>query len=345
MTIKKFNGASRVLLAAIGTLIAGAAQAQEVSGDLMIYLGHGSDDARPVVDLFVAKYPDVNVTLFEQPTGQLVTTLQLEVTANRNRADVLWGGGASLVEFGVKNPDAIATFTPPDVSGIPESLLSTDGRFHTVATIPYVIGYNTSRVSAEDSPKSWLDLTDPRWDGMIAMADPATASAVHPYVWFVTTHLAGQDGYGEGYWDGIAANHPYLTPGHGELGELLITGERAVAPVTITQMETQQRNGEPVAYNWATEGTPTSDSVVAIMEQAPNRVAAEAFVGWILSPEGQEAITAGFDNVPVNPAFSPTFFDGSTAADHDIVIPDNVYLSENIQTQVQIVQSAMEAAR
>ncbi|WP_157038251.1 MULTISPECIES: extracellular solute-binding protein [Chelativorans] len=330
-------------------IIAGAvampAYGQDPSGDLLIYLGHGAVDAQPVVDIFEEQYPGISVTLFEQPTGQLVTTLQLELNANRNRADIIWGGGSAIAELDIRNPDAFLSFEPADTSGIPQNLLSENGRIHTVATIPYVIGYNTSIIAPEDSPRSWLELTDPKWSGMMAMADPATASAVHPFVWFVTTHLADEEGYGPDYWKGIAANDPYLTAGHGELGELLITGERAIAPVTITQMQRQIGSGEPVAFNWATEGTPTSDSSIAVLEAAPNRPAAELFASWLLSPAGQKAFTAGFDSIPVNSDFSPEFFDGTTAADHQLIVPDNAYLAENVGTQVEIVRSAMEAAR
>ena len=330
----------------LGTTLPGAALAQEnVSGDLLIYIGHGAADVQPVVDIFLETHPDVRVTLFEQPTGQLMTTLQLEVQSTRNRADLVWAGGAAMAAFDVDNPGALHTFAPPDQEGIPEELRSKDNRIHIVSTIPYILAYNTTMVSAEDSPKSFLDLTDPRWQGLVAMADPATASAVHPFVWYVTQHLADQEGYGIAYWEALGRNQPYLTPGHGELIELVASGERAIAPITITPTELRISRGEPIAYNWPSEGTPLSDSSIAIMSAAPNLDAAEAFVAWLISEEGQRAVPAGFSNVPVNANVSPTFSDGSTAADHLFVVPDNAYLSQNIEEQARIVQDAFESVR
>ena len=35
-----------------------------------------------------------------------------------------------------------------------------------------IIAYNSDKLSAEEAPKSWKDLTDPKWQGKIAMPNP-----------------------------------------------------------------------------------------------------------------------------------------------------------------------------
>ncbi len=69
------------------------------------------------------------------------------------------------------------------------------GRRRTIPKVPLraslaatTIGYNTKLVSAADAPKSWTDLTDPKWKGEIGIFDPSSGECWQPYEWLRETY-------------------------------------------------------------------------------------------------------------------------------------------------------------
>ena len=58
-----------------------------------------------------------------------------------------------------------------------------------VGTGFYVIIYNTNLVSAQEAPKSFKDLMDPRWENAITLADPTSSSSVYTLIWMMTQYL------------------------------------------------------------------------------------------------------------------------------------------------------------
>ena len=44
--------------------------------------------------------------------------------------------------------------------------------FHTTSAGLVLLTYNTSKVKAEDAPKNWTDLLDPKWKGKVSTGHP-----------------------------------------------------------------------------------------------------------------------------------------------------------------------------
>ena len=61
-----------------------------------------------------------------------------------------------------------------------------------------VIGYNTNLVKAEDAPKSFADLLDPKWTGKIVKAHPSYSGTI-----MTATYQMARD-LGWGYFEKLA---------------------------------------------------------------------------------------------------------------------------------------------
>ena len=76
-----------------------------------------------------------------------------------------------------KRDGILAPFVPEDVaSHYPAEHKDPDGLFASWRIWLCVIGYNTKLVKAEEAPKSFADLLEPKWVGKIVKATPATAA-------------------------------------------------------------------------------------------------------------------------------------------------------------------------
>src|SRR5262249_34903573 len=72
-------------------------------------------------------------------------------------------------------------FVPEDVAKyFPEQYRDPDGMFALSRVYLSSIAYNPTLVKAEDAPKSYADLLDPKWAGMLVKGHPAYSGAIMP---------------------------------------------------------------------------------------------------------------------------------------------------------------------
>ena len=156
------------------------------------------------------------------------------------------------------------------------------------------IFYNTDEVSqAEiDSVQSWQDFLKPEWKGrIVSILDPDFGGVTtdRTLMWI----LLGQEWY-EPF---IRNQEPTLLPG-GSFAEMSVgigRGKYSVAFFTgaaSTDMEALIGLGLPVAKltrTLAEGGTVEIRGTLTVLDQAPHPKAAQLFVNWFLSREGQQA--------------------------------------------------------
>lgn len=216
-------------------------------------------------------------------SGVLVRRLQAEKA--HPLSDVLWGVSRSLLQtnktlfeaYVSKNRDATpAEYRDPDNLWIGNNL-------HLM-----VILQNTKLVPADQGPKSWTDLLDPKWKGKIAFTDPANSGSAYS----VVTMLVDQWGGGDTGWKKVGelfrnlkvlnrSSLVFQGVGNGEY-PLGISLEYA-GPLWAS-------NGAPVKTVYPADGTVGSMEGVAIIKGGPNPDSAKAYVDYINRKDVREMI-------------------------------------------------------
>jgi iron(III) transport system substrate-binding protein len=143
-------------------------------------------------------------------------------------------------------------------------------------------------VPADQGPKSWADLLDPKWKGKIAFTDPANSGSAYSTV----TMLVDLWGGGEAGWKKVGelfknlkvlnrSSLVFQGVGNGEY-PLGISLEYA-GPLWAS-------GGAPVKVVYPADGTFAAMEGVAIIKGGPNPEAARAFVDFINRKEVRETI-------------------------------------------------------
>ena len=123
---------------------------------------------------------------------------RLQAEKERPLGDIIWGVSRSLLQtnkalfapYASKNKDAIPVeYRDPTDLWIGNNL-------HLL-----VILQNTKILPADQGPKSWTDLLDPKWKGKIAFTDPANSGSAYTTV----TLLVDLWGGGEEGWKKVEA--------------------------------------------------------------------------------------------------------------------------------------------
>jgi iron(III) transport system substrate-binding protein len=142
--------------------------------------------------------------------------------------------------------------------------------------------FNTKVVVANDAPRSWEDLLDPRWsDGKLGISDAT---------YYFTLFASGPWGEEKTrqYVRGLAKQKPVL----GRLAELatrLQLGEIFVAAMLAeSTVHVAKSKGAPVAFAEAVEPVLVTTTSIGVLKGAAHPNAALLFTAFNVSPEAQE---------------------------------------------------------
>jgi iron(III) transport system substrate-binding protein len=160
-----------------------------------------------------------------------------------------------------------------------------DGTFASFRVWVCIIAYNTTLVKAEDAPKSFADLLDPKWKGKLVKAHPSYSGTI------MTATYQMQRDLGWSYYEKLAQQNVMQVQSSADPPKRLALGERAVMAdgneYNIFQLK---ESGGPVEPIYATEGSPLIVGPTGMFKAAPNPNAARLFCNFSFSPEAQQLI-------------------------------------------------------
>jgi iron(III) transport system substrate-binding protein len=150
------------------------------------------------------------------------------------------------------------------------------------------ISYNTSQIKAEEI-KSWADLIQPKWKGKIIGYDPTIAGVARNALWYVYKNKSlGPDFMQKLYGDMEVT----IARDQRQLVDWLATGKAALCiACDDADLGTAKENRLPVETIAQTlrEGdyVAAGQGAISMLTPAPHPHAAQMFLNWFLSREGQ----------------------------------------------------------
>jgi iron(III) transport system substrate-binding protein len=151
------------------------------------------------------------------------------------------------------------------------------------------IGYNTNLVKAEDAPKSYADLLDPKWQGKIVKGHPSYSGAI-----LTTTFVLARD-LGWSYLEKLAQQKVMQVQSAGDPPKKIMLGERAVmADGNDYNLVLFKDQGKPVEVVYPQEGSPLIIVPCGVFQNAPNPNAARLFQSFFFSAEAQQMLVNEF---------------------------------------------------
>ena len=289
----------RTLSVALAGLVIGAAahaQNAEVSGPLILYTSQPNQDAQQTVDAFTALYPEVEVEWVRDGTTAMMARLEAEFVAGSPQPDVLLIADTVTME-GLEAQDRLLAYPEADVSAYDPAIMDPQGHYFSTKLITTGIVYNTA---APFEPTSWTDFLRPEAEGQIAMPSPLTSGAATIHMAALTAH----PDLGWDYYEGLAEQGANPQGGNGGTYRAVAGGEQMFGMVVDFLPIREMANGAPVRFVFPEEGVSAVTEPVAILATANNVPAAQAFVDFLLSPEGQQ-LAADQGYLPAHPDITP----------------------------------------
>jgi iron(III) transport system substrate-binding protein len=260
--------------------------AAKKEGKVVVYLAEELDVANKITTGFEAKYPGIKVTLERSGGERVFQRLMQEATSGINAADFVTSSNRSHF-LAWKREKMLAPYMTPDLTKWPADQRDPDGTYFSGTGTLTVLAYNTKLVKAEDAPKSFKDLLDPKWKGQIALAHPAYSGSI-----LSATYLLAQK-LGWDYYKGLAAQDIMQVQSGTEPPKKVALGERKVMFGSEGTSWTLMDAGEPLAIVYASEGTPGVSGAAAVLAKAPNPNAARLFAHYFYSTDGMQILSDG----------------------------------------------------
>jgi iron(III) transport system substrate-binding protein len=275
-------------------------------GSVNVYSSLSSFITKPLQDSWAQTVPDIKLNFYRASSEDVSARFVNESRANAsNGADVVESNGTTMLIYQHDRNLLVPYRQSPYQLQIPKQYRF--DAFTADRLEMFVIAYNKNLVSSP--PKSFEDLTDPKWKGKLAM-EPTDSDWYAALFNYFTTQapkkMTGQQV--EDMFRKIAANSQ-LIPSHSTEASALAAGQVQVVVTGHAQsMEQLMAKNAPIAF-----GPPFVDPViqrpqgVGISYQAPHPAAAMLFYDFLLSPVGQKMLQQN-GVLPANPYFPDNAF-------------------------------------
>jgi iron(III) transport system substrate-binding protein len=252
-------------------------------GALVVYTVWDVDHIRSLTDAFSKRFPGIKTSYWQATRSEVTTRTLTENQGNQATVDVI------LTEAPLVLHAAGATEPYQTVQG--NSLIVNDAIAPVVSLQIQALAYNTKKLKREDVPKSWEEITNPKYKGIVALDDPMRAGPLSSML------AAFKDEWKDdvrwvNFIKGLKALNVPVHKSTTAMFRLLVAGEYSIVmPALFHDVVHEKEVGSPIDFARGA-GPVISPQQAAIYVKAPHPTAGKLFAEWLVSPEGQAAIDA-----------------------------------------------------
>ncbi|MSP49720.1 MAG: extracellular solute-binding protein [Alphaproteobacteria bacterium] len=249
-------------------------------GKVAWYTSTPIEEAQKIGRLFEER-TGIKVELFRSGGSAVLSRFLQEHAAGRIATDVLtMSDSAAAVAMARKG--MLVPFKPVNFDNVPDFAKDPAGHFIAERLNITAIFARGDKVRKDNMPKSWGDLANPHYKGVLVMPDPAFTAIQLMVVGTLSKTLGWK------YYEDLRRNEVMIVQGNQQVSDALKKGERVIAAVGTDNFAVLDRKaGFDMVTIYPAEGVFAIPTPMAIIRGGPNPNAAKAFVQFIIGDEVQ----------------------------------------------------------
>jgi iron(III) transport system substrate-binding protein len=153
-----------------GTSTGGTGSSGSAGGSITLYNGQHQQTTQALVAAFERQ---TGIHVNERDGDEAGLTQQIEQEGSATRADVIFTENSPAL-MTLQEKGFLAPAPSTGLTQVPAKYSSPQGDWVGVSARVSVLVYNTSKLKPADLPTSVMDLADPRWKGLLALAPTET---------------------------------------------------------------------------------------------------------------------------------------------------------------------------
>ncbi|UOQ94873.1 putative 2-aminoethylphosphonate ABC transporter substrate-binding protein [Halobacillus shinanisalinarum] len=269
-----------------GEKSAGGKGESGLSGELTVYTAIEEELIPTYLESFEEQYPNIDLNIVRDSTG--IITSKLLAEGKNTKADVVWGVQASnLLTLEEKN--MLAEYSPEGVEEIPE--MYRDSKDSTKWTGNLVTASGITVNTAElkemgiEPPKTYKDLLDPKYKGLIAMPHPASSGTGYLQVSTWLQMMGKEKGWQ--YMKHLHKNVGIYTHSGSKPIKMAANGEFPISLGLVYSGIQEKQNGAPVEVYLPKAGLGWDVEANALINKknSESDKLAKAFLDWAVSDD------------------------------------------------------------
>jgi iron(III) transport system substrate-binding protein len=259
--------------------------AAKKEGKVVFYTAMDLQFAERLGRTFEQKFPGISVRVERSGAERVFQRIDQEYTSNIHAVDVVnTADQAHCIIW--KRKGWLQPYLPEDVAKhYDKAYYDPDGLESVTRVLVSPIAYNTKLVKAEEAPKSFADLLDPKWAGKMCKGHPAYSGTIMNATFQIARDIGWE------YFEKLAKQRVMQLQSATDTPKKIELGERAIMVDGAGYLVIQgKEKGAPVEIVYPAEGTPLATSPSVLMKAAPNANAGRLFYNWMQSREAQQLV-------------------------------------------------------
>jgi iron(III) transport system substrate-binding protein len=257
--------------------------AKKDGGKVVVYGSLETPVVEAVTQAF-RKKTGLNVEYWRASAMSVMNRAMTEYRAGNPQYDVVLNNSDPLVIMA--QDGMLAKYDSPTAKKYPKDQI--DSRFGPITRYGIVgVVYNKNSVKTEDAPKAIEDLVNPKYKGMLVMADPTLH--VTTIQWLSSLHKIMAKDKAEQFIRDLAAMKPTLVESMLPVSERVATGEIPIGLTFVKFAYSAAQSGAPLDYVRVDRMLGDSHFVV-LSNKAPHPNAGKAFVDFYLDDENMKIL-------------------------------------------------------
>ena len=284
-------------------------------GKLVWYTSMAIDTSKPLLDAFQKEYPFIKAELVRAGEEQLMNRILSETRAGKWLFDAISTSAMSvLVDRHMTTP-----YLTPERDGFLSEFKDPQGHWTGIFVNNLVLCYNTKMLSANEAPKNYPDLLDPKWKDKMLMDST-------DYDWFGTLATVWGKERTVQYMKRLAAQNPLWRRGHGLTAQLLGAGEVPLAWAYNFRIERMKNEGAPVDWIETFDPIVVTVNGIGLSAKASSPNAAKLLIDFATSKKGQQMVR-GMRRIPARTDIEPLALKMDQRKLKLKAVPKEVYLN------------------
>jgi len=265
-------------------------QGAKKEGEVLLYTSLVPEDLTALAAAFERKY-GVKLKTWRANSEKVLQRAVTEARAGRHDADLVETNGPQLESL--YREKGLQPLRSPHLKDLMAQARPAHGHWVGTRINMFVQSYNTNLVKKDELPKSYAELTHPRWKGRLGIE-------AEDEDWFaMIIKELGEEAGLRTFREIARVNGFSVRKGHTLLAGLVGSGEIPFALTTYSHgAEKMKQKGAPVEW-FAIAPAIGRANGIGVVRRPPHPHAAALFVDFLLSPEGQAILQKG-GYVPAN---------------------------------------------
>ena len=256
------------------------------AANLVVYSSVDEENSKVILEAFT-KSTGIKVDMIFLSSGPAMSRIEAE-KANP-QADV-WFGAPNENHIIAKERGLTEPYVSPEAKDLAPAFKDADGYWHAFYMNPLGFGVLTRELEKENKPvpRTWKDLLNPAYKGMIQMPSPQSSGTSYALV-LTLIELMGEDEAFK-FMKELNPNIQTYTQSGTAPSKNLAIGETQIAIQFTPAFLKLLDEGFPIGVIFPDEGVGFEAAAVSVLKGTKNMEQAKALVDWIIGQKGQQAI-------------------------------------------------------